>query len=528
MERLVKKYFGQFAEKLLNLSSFTFLNLTQFLGALNDNLFKLIVIFHLNDIFSQKHTDVIQAVATVIFVLPFLLLSAATGSLADRYSKSRIIQLSKVLELVVMGGGVIMFWFFSEQVVAPFVLLFMMAAQSAIFGPSKYGIMPEIVEEEKLSQANGLLSGSTFLAIIFGTSMAAYFTDITQRNFILVGQACVMIAFIGMMTSLYIEPTPAAGSKKKIYPFFWKEIYASLKSSVPIPGLFTIILGSSYFWLIGSYLQLSVIPFGINTLGLTDVQGGYLFVLIALGIGTGSVACGKLSGNKILLGVVPVAGVFIMLNCCLIYLFTPNLIAVSVLIATIGFWGGFFAVPLDSYIQAKSPQNLRGQMLGAVNFLSFVGITLSAFCLVIITRVLGFSESAGFVIMGFLTLLVSLTLAYRLKQHVVFLIATFIPQKREMELSLPEQREGPVLVLKKEASLQELWGLTQALEEPVKFFSVEARPWIERLFFVDELDEKMILKYLTYGSSVCLLGDSDDKLIKKLQEEVINLPILRA
>jgi acyl-[acyl-carrier-protein]-phospholipid O-acyltransferase / long-chain-fatty-acid--[acyl-carrier-protein] ligase len=530
MEKLVKKYLSRFAGKVLNLSSFTYLNLTQFLGALNDNLFKLIVVFHLIDIFDQDNTDVIQAVASAVFVLPFLLLSAATGKLADRHSKSQIIQLSKVLELVVMGSGVVMFWFFSEAKYAPFILLFMMAAQSAVFGPSKYGIVPEIVEEEKLSGANGLLSCFTFLAIIIGTSLAAYLTDITERNFILTGQVCVIIAFLGMMTSLYIEATQPVGSKKKIYPMFWMEIYASLKRSAKIPLLFMVILCSSYFWFIGSYLQLNIIPYGISSLGLTDVQGGYLFVLIALGIGSGSAICGRLSGKNILLGIVPLAGVSIMVLCLLIHLFSFNLPLICFLLVIIGFAGGCFAVPLDSYIQAKSPSRIRGQMIACANFLSFVGVLASAISLIVITRVLGLSSSEGFVIMGLITLAVSIAFANRIKGHMVFILGELhLLLKKKKRISNREFFKEEFLVVTS-LPVSDIMDLSAALEIPLKVYTKHVPSFLQKCFFADHLDVEKIIKDLSEKQSVCLCFKEGEDIQEDLAllEENLEIPVIYA
>lgn len=502
MERHVKKYLSRFADGVLNLSSFTYLNITQFLGALNDNLFKLVIVFHLIDIFDQGNTDIIQSTASAVFVLPFLLFSAATGKLADRYSKSMIIQLAKVLELVVMGSGVIMFWFFPEAKIAPYLLLFMMAAQSAVFGPSKYGIMPEIVEEDKLSGANGLLSCFTFLAIIIGTSIAAYLTDITQRNFILTGQVCVIIAFLGMMTSLYIEATPPVGSKKKIYPMFWVEIYASLKKSCKVPFLFTAILCSSYFWFIGSYLQLNIIPYGINTLGLTDVQGGYLFVLIALGIGTGSVICGKLSGKNILLGIVPLAGVAIMFLCVFIHLLSFSLTLICLLLVIIGFAGGCFAVPLDAYIQAKSPEKIRGQMIACANFLSFVGVLISAASLLVITRLLGLSPSQGFVIMGFITLGVSFILANKIKEHMIFICGELRLLIRKHS-RLPNELDRHVFIAPS-LTIKEVMDFSAAIEQPLRVMSVKKESFWKRWFLVDVFEKQIALKAIKEGEAICI------------------------
>src|ERR1700722_15406441 len=142
-------------------SSFTYLNITQFLGALNDNIYKLLIVYLFIQVEGIENSPTILAVTGAVFVMPFLLFSASSGSLADRYSKRNIIILTKVLELIIMILGAVAFYY--ESKIGSYAILFLMAAQSALFGPSKYGIIPEIVPTERISSANGMITSFTFL-----------------------------------------------------------------------------------------------------------------------------------------------------------------------------------------------------------------------------------------------------------------------------------------------------------------------------------------------------------------------------
>ena len=164
------------------LSSFTYLNITQFLGALNDNIYKLLIVYFLIQLDGIEHSHWILASTGAVFVLPFLLFSASSGTLADRFSKRNIIVLTKVLELVTMLAAVFTFYF--ETQIGCYCVLFLLATQSAIFGPSKYGIVPELVSTDKISKANGIMTSFTFLAIILGTFLASFILDVTGRHFI--------------------------------------------------------------------------------------------------------------------------------------------------------------------------------------------------------------------------------------------------------------------------------------------------------------------------------------------------------
>ena len=152
--------------------SFYFLNATQFLGALNDNVFKLLVIYLLIHVKGPAYANSILSIAGAVFVIPFLLFSSGAGVLADRISKRTIIVYTKVLELVIMLFGLVAVIFESE--LGAYTALFFMASQSALFGPSKYGIIPELVEPKMVSKANGTLTSLTYLAIILGTFAASF------------------------------------------------------------------------------------------------------------------------------------------------------------------------------------------------------------------------------------------------------------------------------------------------------------------------------------------------------------------
>src|SRR3990167_9287691 len=182
--------------------SFYFLNSTQFLGALNDNIFKLLVIYLLIHLKGPAEANSILSLAGAIFVIPFLLFSSGAGVLADRISKRTIIVFTKIFELAIMSFGLIAVSLKWE--VGVYGALFLMATQSAIFGPSKYGIIPELVDAKMVSKANGSMTSLTYLAIILGTFLASFITDISHRNFFVVASFCLLISVMGLLTSLGI------------------------------------------------------------------------------------------------------------------------------------------------------------------------------------------------------------------------------------------------------------------------------------------------------------------------------------
>jgi acyl-[acyl-carrier-protein]-phospholipid O-acyltransferase / long-chain-fatty-acid--[acyl-carrier-protein] ligase len=393
--------FWKFLERL-NISSFGYLNATQFLGAMNDNIFKLLIAYCFIQVEGIKASNTILAAVGAIYVVPFLLFSQSAGMMADRYSKRTIIVATKVIEIFVMLIGMLAFGFVSK--VLAFTGLFLLACHSAIFGPCKYGIVPEIVPQENISKANGLLTSCTYIAIIIGTFLASFLTELTGRHFVISAAICSFFSFVGLITSLMIQQTAPAGSQKKVTPWFIAEFYRSMKTIRKEPSLLTAVIGSAYFLFVGSFVQLNMIPFAIHTLHLSDIQGGYLFLLTALGIGGGSLLAGKLSGRAVELGLVPIGGIGMTICLFLLDYLSPHLYCVIPLVILVGGFGGLYLVPLDSYIQIASPKTFRGQVVAATNFLGFFGVLCSAGVLYLLSVVLELQPDHGFTIMGLATI----------------------------------------------------------------------------------------------------------------------------
>jgi len=397
------------------ITSFTYLNITQFLGALNDNIYKLLIVYFLIGLKGTENSTTILAITGAIFVIPFLLFSAISGTLADRHSKSQIIVFTKILEVVTMALGLLGFLF--ELEMFSYIILFLMATQSAIFSPSKYGIIPEIVSNERISRANGVMSFFTYFAIILGTFLASFMTDVTERNFVISALLCVIVALVGLFTSFFIEYTAPSGSTRRVTLRIVSEIVRTLKRAwyeAPAAAvLITAVFSSAYFLFVGSFTQLNLIPFSVEVLGLRDIQGGYLFLCCALGIGIGSFVAGKISGNTVELGLIPLAGIGLSLGLISLQYLTFSIFLVYIAITMIGVAGGIYLVPLDSYIQVNSPKQLRGQIVASVNFFSFVGVLFASLALYLINNVFGFSPDQGFTIVGIITSVFALILSYQ-------------------------------------------------------------------------------------------------------------------
>lgn len=392
--------------------SLTFLNITQFLGVINDNVFKFVMAFLLIDTLGRTHASAILSATGAIYVIPFLLFSSSAGILADRFSKQKLLVAMKVAEMLIMSLAIIAFA--TKSIWGCYTLLFFLSTHSAMFGPSKYGIIPELVPRDRVSRANGLITSFTYLAIITGTFLASFLTEITDRHFTYIAGFCLLVAIGGFASSLGVQKTAAQGSKKKMNIFFIREIYHTLKDSRKTTHLLAAIFGSAFFLLIGAFTQLNIIPFAMQSLHLSEVAGGYLFLATALGIALGAYIAGKASRKRIELGLSCLAGLGIALCFILVALLSTSLYKVIICLIAIGILGGVFIVPFDTYIQLRSDNEKRGQTIAAANFLSFLGVLLASLSIYFFNQVCNLSSASSFAVMGVITGIVSITLTLRL------------------------------------------------------------------------------------------------------------------
>lgn len=406
--------------------SFAWLNATQFFGALNDNVFKLLVVFFILNMEGEDGAspETVIASSMAVFVLPFLLFSHAGGLLADRVSKRTIIVAMKLMEIGVMVTGAA-----AILVRIPgfaYTVIFLMATQSALFGPSKYGIIPELVGRDRISKANGMLVGISYLAIILGTFVPSLFLSVLfPGNYMLLAVVCIVFATCGFACSRQIEHTPAGGATADFSPRFITEIIRILRRCAADRHLLLAIIGSAYFLFLAGYIQQNIILYAKEELGWAWEDSGFLFPIAALGIVCGAFLCGRLSGRNVELGLVPLGAVGLTLSCVALFFFR-SLGPVCVWIFLIGLSSGLFIVPLNSFIQYRSPRHQLGENLAANNFLSFAGLALSSGLIKGSDYVPGFTSRMGFLVAGILTLFLSIVAVRALPDFLVRLFCVLL------------------------------------------------------------------------------------------------------
>jgi len=385
--------------------AFRWFNATQFMGAMNDNILKLLIIFSLIHSQGTHKAGAITAAVGAAFVLPFLIFSAPAGCLADRFRKSQVIVAAKLMEVIVTAMAIAAFacgWDSSL-----YLIIFLMAAHSAFFAPAKYGIIPELSGERQLSRANGLVEAFTFLAIILGTTLASALPQLTSGRYWLASLFCLSVAIAGLYCAWRMPPTSQAAPERKIAllptGLLHTIIYIRKDKS-----LLLAIIGLGYFWFVGAFAQLNLIGYGIQELQFTQEQSGYLFLAAAFGIGIGSLLAARISGKTVELGLVPVGAIGLFLAQILLMLFTNSAWGVIAIIILFGINAGFFSLPFQTFIQSAAPTDMRGEVLAASSFINWIFILLASAVTFAFSASLKLSAAAGFGIIGCLTLLLTL------------------------------------------------------------------------------------------------------------------------
>ncbi len=417
---------------LLRDTAFLGMTATQFLGAFNDNLFKQLMLLLAIPVGAAAAVEQDrQAVATIIFALPFILFSGYAGFLSDRYSKRGIIVLSKVAEIAVMALGWLAFVYYATFGYSGLLLvLFLMGTQSAFFGPGKYGILPEMLPQAHLPRANGIILMTTFLAIIFGTAAAgflgkSFIDDNAVPELRAVGLwrgslICIGIAVVGTLTSLWIRRLPPA--KPKLVLEFNSLIVPNDTRKLLLADreLLLALFASCVFWLVSGIAIQAVNSLGLVQLRLDKFWTSVLTAIIGLGISIGAVIAGRLSHGRADFRIVRV-GLW-GLVCCLYLLSLSRAGGVHVLgfagslivLALLGMAAGFFAIPVQVFLQSRPPKDQKGRMIAVMNLVNFIAILLSGVLYGLFDRLVdsqGWPRSTIFALMA--TIVLPLAFWYR-------------------------------------------------------------------------------------------------------------------
>jgi acyl-[acyl-carrier-protein]-phospholipid O-acyltransferase/long-chain-fatty-acid--[acyl-carrier-protein] ligase len=348
---------------------------TQFLGALNDNLYKTVVSLRAVHVAASGGAEYLS-LAGAVFVIPFLLFSGYSGHLADQYSKRQVMIAVKAFEIFAMLMGLAAF--FTSSIPLMLVVLFLMALHSTLFSPAKYGIVPEMLPAQQLSRANGLLEMTTFVAIVIGTALSSALYTIFSGEPWKMGIAMVGVAVVGFAVSFRIRDTGAAGADDK---FLWNPFAEVIKGTKQLlsdrPAWLTVI-GISYFWMLGALFQLDLLLYGTEVLKVSDLKVGLMVTSLAVGIGAGSLLAGKISGDRVDLGLVPAGSAAMGAMCLMLYWARFSYAWSIAALVGLGLASGLFIVPLNAYLQYRSGHKEKGRVLATNNFYNTFGLLIAS------------------------------------------------------------------------------------------------------------------------------------------------------
>jgi acyl-[acyl-carrier-protein]-phospholipid O-acyltransferase/long-chain-fatty-acid--[acyl-carrier-protein] ligase len=378
--------------------SFQGLLWTQWLTAVNDNVFRWFVIGVGKDQFAPEDQTTLLIVGSSFFIIPYILFASVAGWLADRYAKRKVIIGCKIAEIIIMALGVLaVSWIKTSNPgvkVDPYFWLllaavFFMGMQSALFAPAKVGTIPELLTEKNIAAGNGIFNLVTLSATVIGMALGGWLSDHTLRGTANVSTAAMVlvgIAIVGTLLSFLVWTLPAANRKAKFPVVFILEPIRDILQLFNFRLLFRIALGISFFWAIAAFAQLNIDVFAEESGGLVESDRTPLLIAVVLGIGLGSVFAGVVSAGRIELGLVPLGAFGIALFAFLLWFspagfinedsFNGSKLFVCLLLGGLGFSAGIFDVPLASYLQHNSPIEKRGSMLAATNCMAFSGILL--------------------------------------------------------------------------------------------------------------------------------------------------------
>jgi hypothetical protein len=462
---------------------------TQFAGAANDNVFKnalvIFVAYHAAQV-SGLDANALVNLAAAVFIAPFVLLSATSGQVADKFEKSRLIRFVKVFEIAIMVVGFAGFW--KQDLVLLFAALALMGVHSTLFGPVKYAILPQHLRPEELVGGNGLVEMGTFVAILLGTIAGGLVVAIQPNGTVYAGLLAIAIAVAGWLASLRIPHTPAVAPDLSINWNPFTETAKNLRFAYGNRVVWLSMLGISWFWFYGATFLTQFPNFTRNVLGGDEHVATLLLALFSIGIGVGSLLCERLSGRKVELGLVPFGSIGLTVFAVDLWLASRNLAPaglggveaflrqpahwrVCADLVLIGLFGGFYIVPLYALIQERSEASHRSRIIAANNILNALFMVASA-GIALGLLAAGLSIPQLFLATALMNAVVavyiySLVPEFLMRFLAWLLIHTFYRVEKQGLERIPE--EGPCVVVCNHVSYVDAVVIAGCVRRPIRF-----------------------------------------------------------
>jgi len=463
--------------------------MTQGLGAFNDNIFKnalaALLVFKSSQL-AGLNTNQVVNLSAMLFILPFFLFSALFGQFADKYEKSIQIQLIKLFEVGIMLLATLGFWLNSVSLLL--FVLFLLGLQSTVFGPIKYGILPQILGKEELVGGNALIEMGTFVAILAGTIAGPQLAGIEVGWPYWVGIACLLVAVAGYLFSRRIPKAKAACPDLKINWNIFSETFRNLKFLNENRVVLNSVLGISWFWFFGATFLVQIPSYSQNVLGGDENLMSTLLALFIIGISTGSLLCERLSGKQVEIGLVPFGAIGLTLFGLDLYFASPaspgvGVTAVGFLssganwrivadLLLIGVFGGFYIVPLYALVQHRSSPQHLSRVIAGLNILNALFMVIAAVLAMLMLGPAGFTIPDLFLMTAILNAVVAVYIftlvpEFLMRFLVWMLIHTIYKVRISGEDNIPE--DGAVIVASNHVSFVDPLIIGGMIRRPVNF-----------------------------------------------------------
>jgi len=367
--------------------SFWLMFVVEFQNAFSDNTLQFLVTFFILGMgLSVQKQNSLAPLVGAVFALPFVLFSMAGGYFADRFSKRNVAITIKCVELGIMSVATLAFWLGNLPLML--VAIFMMSTHSAFFGPTKYGMLPELLPEKKLSWGNGIFGLGTFASTIGGQMFAGVLSDAFGKKQVYSGGILILLAFIGLSLCRGLIRLPPADPARKFKANFLGDFYSRFRTVQRDRILLLAVLGSAFLWFLAALLRLVILFYGKYILHLDDWHTTWLLAALIMGIGLGSLIAGFLSGNKIEYGLVPLGMIGLTIFGAVLSQINPTPIGFALNLGVLGFFAGFYNVPINAIIQHRPEPETKGSVIAVSTFLSWIGILLASGVYALLTVVL--------------------------------------------------------------------------------------------------------------------------------------------
>ena len=474
---------------LFNTRRFLPFFLTQFSGALNDNLFKnaLLVVFVSSSVSEGLgNPNTLVNIAAGLFILPFFLFSPLAGQLADKYDKAKLIRRIKLVEIIIMVLATAAWW--SHQWWALMALLFAMGTQSAFFGPIKYSIIPQHLADDELVSGNAQVEMGTFVAILLGTIGGTLLAGIPQPE-LLIGGAIIVVAVFGWWASQSIPPAPPKAADLQVNWNPFSEAWALYQLARERRAVLLSIVGISWFWLLGASYLTQMPNFSVSILNGSPGLIATLLCGFVVGIATGSLLCDRLSGHKIEIGLVPLASIGLSVFGIDLYFSTAAYdtsqsvavmefltrrdgLRVLLDIVFIGLSGGLYIVPLYANVQTRTDADKCARVIAFNNILNAIFMVVASIFGVILLGLGGIGIPEFFLIIALMNIAVAVFIYSQVPEFtmrfLVWLLSHTIYRVKHQGLeSIPEQ--GPALIASNHVSFIDALLIAGAVRRPVRF-----------------------------------------------------------